>query len=173
MNPPPLDPGSPRRRRPVRIKRVYEAPEPGDGTRVLVDRLWPRGLSKARAAADLWLKDAGPTDALRRWFAHDPRRWKSFCRKYRAELDDNDAVLDQLVRLRRRGPLTLLYGARDTAHNNAVALRAFLEEADTGKPTPRRHRRTTGSREMPASDPLSTPATGARPRDRGRPSPQR
>jgi uncharacterized protein YeaO (DUF488 family) len=118
----------PRRRKRVAIKRVYDKADANDGVRVLVDRLWPRGVSKARAAADYWLKDAGPSDELRQWFGHDPRRWKMFSRKYRAELAQRDAVLDQLVELRRRGPLTLLFAARDTEHNNAVVLRDLLEE---------------------------------------------
>ena len=116
------------KREAVRVKRVYDELDVADGTRVLVDRLWPRGVSKARAAADLWLKDAGPSNALRQWFAHDPRRWKTFSRKYRAELAERGAVLNQLVELRRRGPLTLLYGARDIAHNNALVLRDVLED---------------------------------------------
>lgn len=128
----PLGPFKPRARRGrVRVKRVYDRPAASDGVRVLVDRLWPRGLSKARAAADLWLKDAGPSDALRRWFGHDPRRWKTFSRKYRAELVKRDAVLSFLVELRSRAPLTLLYSARDIAHNNALGLRDFLEDSNT------------------------------------------
>jgi uncharacterized protein YeaO (DUF488 family) len=128
MSAPPVELRPQTRRQPVRVKRVYDEPESSDGTRVLVDRLWPRGLSKARAAADLWLKDAGPSAALRRWFGHDPRRWKSFSRKYRPELVKRGAVLSQLMELRRRGPLTLLYGARDIAHNNALVLRDVLKE---------------------------------------------
>ncbi len=118
--------------RPVRVKRVYDELGAADGTRVLVDRLWPRGVSKARAAADLWLRDVGPSNALRQWYAHDPRRWKAFSRKYRAELSNSAAVLSQLVELRRRGPLTLLYGARDVAHNNALVLRDVIEEFGAG-----------------------------------------
>jgi uncharacterized protein YeaO (DUF488 family) len=109
------------------VKRVYDEPDARDGVRVLVDRLWPRGVSKTRAAAHLWLKEAGPSDELRRWYAHDPRRWKTFSRKYRAELVRRDAVLTLLAELRRHGPLTLLYGARDIAHNNALVLRDLLE----------------------------------------------
>lgn len=118
--------------RPIRVKRVYDELDAADGTRVLVDRLWPREVSKARAAADLWLKKAGPSDALRRWFAHDPRRWKTFSRKYRAELAKRSAVLSQLLELCRRGPLTLLYGLRDIAHNNALVLRDVIEECSAG-----------------------------------------
>jgi uncharacterized protein YeaO (DUF488 family) len=96
--------------------------------RVLVDRLWPRGLSKEQLAADFWLKDAAPSDALRRWYAHTPRRWKSFAAKYRAELAQRTDLLRLLDELRRRGRVTLLYGARDTVRNNAVVLREVLEE---------------------------------------------
>ncbi len=113
-------------RRPVRVKRVYEPPDPRDGTRVLIDRLWPRGISSDEAAADLWLKDAAPSDALRRWFGHDPVRWASFRRKYRAELAERAEILRLLDELRRRGPVTLLFGARDTEHNNAVVLSEVL-----------------------------------------------
>jgi uncharacterized protein YeaO (DUF488 family) len=112
----------------VTIKRVYDGPASGDGARVLVDRLWPRGISRERAAADLWLKEVAPSDALRRWFGHDPRRWTSFRRKYRAELAQRPDLLQQLDGLRRRGPLTLVYGARDEAHNQAVVLRDILED---------------------------------------------
>ncbi len=112
----------------VSLKRVYEQPSPGDGVRILVDRLWPRGLSKKQAAADFWLKDVAPSDALRRWYGHAPCRWKSFAAKYRAELAQRTDLLCLLDGLRRRGRVTLLYGARDTARNNAVVLREVIEE---------------------------------------------
>lgn len=112
----------------VGLKRAYEQPSPGDGMRVLVDRLWPRGLSKEQLAVDFWLKDAAPSDALRRWYGHDPRRWESFAAKYRAELAQRTDLLRLLDELRRRGRVTLLYGARDAARNNAVVLREVLEE---------------------------------------------
>jgi uncharacterized protein YeaO (DUF488 family) len=116
-------------RQPVRVKRVYDQPESGDGTRVLVDRLWPRGISRDRAATDLWLKDAAPSEPLIKWYGHDPRRWEPFRRKYRAELAKRTAIVSLLDELRRRGPLTLIYGARDTTRNNAIVLREVLEEA--------------------------------------------
>ena len=116
------------RRCAVGLKRAYEAPAPGDGVRVLVDRLWPRGLSKEQLAIDFWLKDAAPSDALRRWYGHDPRRWNAFALKYRAELARRTDPLRLLDELRRRGRVTLLYGARDAARNNAVVLREVLEE---------------------------------------------
>ena len=121
--------GPPGARRPVQVKRVYEPPDPGDGMRVLVDRLWPRGVSRDQAAADLWLKDAAPSDALRRWYGHAPVRWAAFRRKYRAELAGRMEILRLLDELRRRGPVTLLYGARDTAHNNAIVLSEVLNES--------------------------------------------
>ncbi|MFO1364800.1 MAG: DUF488 family protein [Burkholderiales bacterium] len=114
--------------RPVNLKRAYEPPARGDGTRVLVDRLWPRGLTEDQVAADLWLKDAAPSDALRRWFGHDPRRWEGFRAKYRRELAQRADLLERLDALRRRAPLTLVYGARDETHNQAVVLREVLEE---------------------------------------------
>lgn len=112
----------------VGLKRAYDQPAPADGMRVLVDRLWPRGLSKEQLAVDLWLKDAAPSDSLRRWYGHAPRRWESFAAKYRAELEQRGDLLSLLDQLRRRGRITLLYGARDTARNNAVVLREVLEE---------------------------------------------
>jgi uncharacterized protein YeaO (DUF488 family) len=115
------------RRRTIRLKRVYDEPSAGDGMRVLVDRLWPRGLSRAEAAADLWLREAAPSPALRRWYGHDPRRWKRFREKYRAELEGRADVLHLLDDLRRRTPVTLLFGAADPQRNNAVVLRELLE----------------------------------------------
>ena len=111
----------------VSLKRAYEPPSSDDGTRVLVDRLWPRGVSKKQLAVDLWLKDAAPSDALRRWYGHKPRRWKSFAAKYRSELAQRAAQLRLLDELRHRGRVTLLYGARDLARNHAVVLREVLE----------------------------------------------
>lgn len=110
----------------VVLKRAYVPPSPDDGMRVLVDRLWPRGLGKEQLAVDFWLKDAAPSDALRRWYGHKPGRWKSFAEKYRAELRDKTDLLRLLDELRCRGRVTLLYGARDTARNNAVVLREVL-----------------------------------------------
>jgi uncharacterized protein YeaO (DUF488 family) len=116
------------KRRPVRLKRVYEQPSVADGTRVLVDRLWPRGLSKQAVSADLWLREAAPSTELRRWFAHDARRWRLFSRKYRNELARQPEVLELLDDLRRRTPVTLIFGARDRAHNHAIVLRRLLED---------------------------------------------
>ncbi len=108
------------------IKRVYEPPSDADGFRVLVDRLWPRGLSKAKAAVDLWLQDVAPSSALRTWFSHDPARWNEFRRRYAAELDGIPTVVDQLLAQIRQRAVTLLYGAQDETHNNAVALSKYL-----------------------------------------------
>lgn len=112
----------------LQVRRIYDAPLPTDGTRVLVDRLWPRGVSKERAALDLWLKDIAPSTELRQWFGHDPARWNGFCQRYRAELDANPACVEQLEGLTRKGPLTLLFGARNTEQNEAVVLAAYLRE---------------------------------------------
>jgi uncharacterized protein YeaO (DUF488 family) len=109
-------------------KRVYDPPARDDGFRVLVDRLWPRGLSKVRAKVDLWLKDVAPSNALRKWFGHDPARWSEFVRRYRAELKTQKDAVAELRKIRKSHPrVTLLYGARDTEHNNAVALLKFLK----------------------------------------------
>ncbi|MEJ0067017.1 MAG: DUF488 domain-containing protein [Caulobacteraceae bacterium] len=105
----------------VAIKRIYEPPSPADGRRILVDRLWPRGVSKARARLDAWMKDIGPSDELRRWFDHQPERWAEFRRRYIDELTSN-AALVALRDAAAAGPVTLLYAARDTAHNEAVVL---------------------------------------------------
>jgi uncharacterized protein YeaO (DUF488 family) len=110
------------------VKRVYEAPSKEDGLRVLVDRVWPRGLSKEKARIDHWLKDAGPSTALRKWFGHDPERWREFRRRYRAELAKHPDALDALRSLIRGRRATLLYGARDEAHNQAVVLAELLEK---------------------------------------------
>ncbi|MBJ6724981.1 DUF488 domain-containing protein [Geomesophilobacter sediminis] len=111
----------------IQIKRVYEAPGPEDGRRLLVDRLWPRGLSREEARLDGWLKEIAPSDELRRWFGHDPERWEAFQSRYRAELESVGAVLDELCQTARREKVTLLYAAKDEAHNNAVVLKDFIE----------------------------------------------
>jgi uncharacterized protein YeaO (DUF488 family) len=110
----------------LRIKRVYEPPAPADGTRILVDRLWPRGLTKERARVDLWLKEIAPSTELRRWFGHDPARWAEFQARYRAELAANAEPVAHLRAEMARGPVTLVYGAKDEAHNDAIVLRDFL-----------------------------------------------
>jgi uncharacterized protein YeaO (DUF488 family) len=117
------------------LKRVYERPAADDGTRILVDRLWPRGIAKDKARVDLWLKDIAPSDALRKRFHAKPDEWDAFCAAYFAELEGavaKGAARDLLERL-RKGPVTLLYAARDERRNNAVALRAWLEGQRAGR----------------------------------------
>jgi uncharacterized protein YeaO (DUF488 family) len=110
----------------IRIKRVYEEPDEKDGTRVLVDRLWPRGLTKEKAKVDLWLKDVAPSTELRKWFAHDPARWPEFRTRYREELRSNKQQVLLLEKEVSKGPATLVYGARDQEHNEAVVLQELL-----------------------------------------------
>ena len=112
----------------LKVKRVYEQPSSGDGQRVLVDRLWPRGLKKESAQLDAWLKDLAPSDALRKWFGHEAAKWTEFRRRYFEELEDQGEALDELRGLAAKGTVTLLYAAHDTEHNNAVALKDYLEK---------------------------------------------
>jgi uncharacterized protein YeaO (DUF488 family) len=110
----------------IRLKRVYASPAAEDGVRILVDRLWPRGLTKREAAIDRWLRDLAPSTELRRWFGHDPSRWDEFQRRYGRELREQGELLKEVRSLARRRRVTLLFGAHDEQHNNAVALREFL-----------------------------------------------
>jgi len=112
----------------VGLKRAYERSSPDDGTRILVDRLWPRGVRKADAAIDQWLKQLAPSTELRKWFGHDPARWEEFRRRYRAELRKQGETVEALRALARQGPVTLVYAARDQRHNEAVVLRELLLE---------------------------------------------
>jgi len=114
----------------IRIKRVYEKPDPSDEIRILVDRLWPRGMSKAAARIDEWRKDLAPTDALRKWFNHDPRKWEEFCLRYRNELDASRKMEDlkELAVRVKTETVTLLYAAHDKTRNNAVALKKIIEK---------------------------------------------
>lgn len=112
----------------IRTKRIYEEPAGDDGLRVLVDRLWPRGIAKEEAKFDRWEKDLAPTDELRRWFGHDPMKWDEFLRRYRAELEGKEATLARLRQEANDTTVTLLYAARDREHNNAVALKRYIEE---------------------------------------------
>jgi len=112
----------------LKVKRVYEKPEPSDGWRVLVDRLWPRGMKKESAKIDLWMKDIAPSDALRKWFGHDPKRWPDFQKKCRTELGKKKALLEELESLEKKyGTVTLLFGAKDEQHNQAVVLAEVLK----------------------------------------------
>ncbi|OPZ44862.1 MAG: hypothetical protein BWY93_00214 [Euryarchaeota archaeon ADurb.BinA087] len=117
----------------IRTKRVYDTPDEGDGFRVLVERLWPRGMRKERAAIDLWMRDAGASPALRKWFAHDPAKWEEFEDKYFYELSEKPEVIDQLAGLAREHPvITFLFAAKDEEHNNAVALKQYLDMRGMG-----------------------------------------
>lgn len=111
----------------LHLKRAYDAPERSDGKRILVDRLWPRGLSKEKASVDLWLKEIAPSTELRRWYGHKPERWEEFRRRYFSELDKLPEVVAQLRAELRKGPVTLVYGAKDAEHSNAQALLEYLK----------------------------------------------
>jgi uncharacterized protein YeaO (DUF488 family) len=111
----------------VKVKRVYDQPAKSDGLRVLVDRIWPRGLKKSEARIDEWLKEIAPSTSLRKWFKHDPNRWEQFKKKYTAELAEHREEVDKLAREARRRRVTLVFGAKDTAHNNALALKEYIE----------------------------------------------
>lgn len=113
---------------PLKIKRVYEPRSPDDGQRVLVDRLWPRGLAREELGDALWLKDIAPSASLRKWFGHRPERWEEFRRRYEAELDQNTSAVSKLRAVLKRGPVTLLYSARDAAHNQALVLAEYLQK---------------------------------------------
>ena len=110
----------------VQIKRVYEKPSSEDGTRILVDRLWPRGLTKEKAKVDVWLKEVSPSQELRMWFNHDPAKWEEFQQRYLQELNDHPAAVDDLRAYAKNGPVTLVFGAKDELHNNAVVLQTYL-----------------------------------------------
>ncbi|CAN7705388.1 MULTISPECIES: DUF488 domain-containing protein [Neorhizobium] len=112
----------------VKLKRAYEIPTEDDGIRVLVDRLWPRGIKKSDAAIDHWLKELAPSTDLRKWFGHDPARWTEFRRRYGAEIQEHRDALDRLRGMMAKGTVTLVYSAQDETHNNAVILREMLRE---------------------------------------------
>ena len=111
----------------IKIKRVYETPADSDGRRILVDRLWPRGLTKEEAHVDLWLKEIAPSTELRKWFGHDPEKWKSFRGRDETEIRNHDDLIGKLKDIARRDTITLLFGARDGKHNEALVLKQFLE----------------------------------------------
>jgi uncharacterized protein YeaO (DUF488 family) len=112
----------------IKIKRVYEPYDAKDGKRILIDRLWLRGLSKDKAKIDAWLKDIAPSTELRQWFGHDPAKWPEFQKRYKQELDKNPEAVKELLGLLKDGPSTLVYGAKDEQHNDAVVLKAYLEK---------------------------------------------
>lgn len=114
------------------VKRIYEVPKAKDGTRYLVERLWPRGTKKVNLKMDAWLREVAPSSELRRWFGHDLAKWDEFQRRYRAELDENPGAWEELLEAARQGNVTLLCSARDTEHNNAIVLKAYLEERLAG-----------------------------------------
>ena len=111
----------------IQTKRVYEQPADNDGSRILVDRLWPRGLTKEKAKLDLWLKEIAPSTELRQWFGHEPKKWKGFRGRYETELRHNSELIEMLKTKAKQGTITLLYGARDEKHNEALVLKQFLE----------------------------------------------
>jgi uncharacterized protein YeaO (DUF488 family) len=118
----------------TRLKRAYDEPAPEDGTRVLVERLWPRGLSRERARIDLWPREVAPSDALRRWYGHDPARWEEFRRHYLVELegDEQRAALSRLRELAHKGPVTLVFATKDVAHSGAFVLHEALQREAGG-----------------------------------------
>lgn len=113
--------------KPIQMKRVYETPSPSDGKRILVDRLWPRGLTKEAAKVDLWLKEVAPSHELRRWFHSDPTQWAVFKQRYLSELRDREDQLERLVAEVEEAPVTFVYSSRDTLHNHAIILKEYLE----------------------------------------------
>lgn len=114
----------------IRLKRAYDPPEPDDGYRVLVDRLWPRGVSKEDAAIDRWMKEIAPSNDLRKWFDHDPEKWEEFRHRYTLELDKHEDGVAFLREKNREGTLTLIYAAKDTQYNNAVVLKEYLAQGN-------------------------------------------
>jgi len=133
----------------LRIKRVYDPPEPSDGRRFLVERLWPRGVKKEALAVDAWLKDVAPSTELRKWFGHQVERWGDFRRRYRDELTASPATWEPIIEAAKRGPVTLLYSAHDTEHNGALVLRQYLAERE-GKRLPKRRALRRSIRRLPA-----------------------
>ncbi|MCL5678250.1 MAG: DUF488 family protein [Candidatus Thermoplasmatota archaeon] len=113
---------------PLKIKRIYDAPESSDGYRLLVDRLWPRGLSREKASVDEWLRDIAPSDELRKWFSHDRERWEEFRAKYWKELEGKNTLVEAIRKRAAKGMVTLLYSTRETVANNAAALKEFIEQ---------------------------------------------
>ena len=110
----------------IKLKRVYEAPSSGDGKRILIDRLWPRGVKKDDARIDAWMKDVAPSDGLRKWFGHDPEKWGEFKARFFTELNNKKDLVDQLAGMARKGRVTLVYGSKEERFNNAAALKEYL-----------------------------------------------
>lgn len=137
------------RRLKIQLKRAYDPPSPTDGPRVLVDRVWPRGVTRERLALDAWMRDLGPTEALRKWFHHDAANWDEFRRRYLRELRGKDTLLDALAGLARGGKLTLVYGARDPLHNQAVVIGEALRRRSAGRARRPRSLRRAGAAPTP------------------------
>jgi uncharacterized protein YeaO (DUF488 family) len=116
----------------IELKRAYDPPAPGDGRRVLVDRIWPRGIARDDLRIDAWLKELAPSPELRKWFGHDPEKWQEFKARYARELNKRPDALAQLLEITKSGRVTLIFGAKDTEHNNAVALKEYLERQLNG-----------------------------------------
>ncbi|MGE3148251.1 MAG: DUF488 domain-containing protein [Pseudorhodoplanes sp.] len=133
-------------KRKIQTKRVYEPPSRSDGTRILVDRIWPRGISKAEAALDGWIKDVAPSAALRKWFGHEPERWTAFKRRYTHELDGNPQAVAELAAHLKDGTVTLVYAARDPEQNNAAVLRQYLLARKPRKTRPSTRAKKAASR---------------------------
>lgn len=149
----------------IKIKRTYEPPAREDGRRILVERLWPRGMKKEALEADAWMKDVAPTTELRQWFSHEVERWEEFRRRYRKELDSNRSAWDPLLDAATHGTVTLLYSAHDTLHNGAIVLRDYLAEQQAGQPL---HGRRLGTRpSRPASGTAKTKTSSTTRRLRG------
>ena len=128
-----MTPAQPRSDIMITTKRVYESPAPNDGKRFLVERLWPRGVKKETLQMDAWVKEVAPSDALRRWFNHDPEKWKEFQKRYRAELNKKPEVLQELCAGAASGDMTLLFSAHDLEHNNAIVLKDYLKSIKSKK----------------------------------------
>ena len=112
----------------IKIKRIYETSEDSDGFRILVDRLWPRGIKKEQAKVDLWLKEIAPSDSLRKWFHHEPEKWMEFKQRYLTELKEKKDYVETIIAKLKKSPITLLYSAKDQLHNNALVLKEYLNE---------------------------------------------
>jgi uncharacterized protein YeaO (DUF488 family) len=116
----------------IKIKRIYDALTPDDGIRILVDRLWPRGVSKEKAKVDLWLKETAPSNELRKWYGHDPKKWAEFRKRYFSDLDTKRELVNQIVQKTKEGDVTLLYSSKEEKINNAVALKEYIEKQKKG-----------------------------------------
>lgn len=143
----------------IQTKRTYDTPAPGDGRRILVERLWPRGMKKEALVADAWMKEVAPTAELRQWFGHEVARWEEFRRRYRKELDANPSAWQPILEAARRGTVTLLYSAHDTAHNSAAVLREYLAERRAGRSGKR-----AGARRGSGARMVGTPSSARRAR---------